>query len=479
MGKILKLHTSLLQKEISAKEITKEYLSAIKLKNSAINAYVNLTEEEALLGAENVDRKIAEGKVIDVLSGIPMAIKDNISTKDIFTTCCSEMLNNYKPIYNATVWQKLKDKDAVILGKTNMDEFAMGSSTEVSIFGATKNPHNINFVAGGSSGGSSAAVAADLAVYALGSDTGGSIRQPAAFCGVVGLKPTYGAVSRYGLIAYASSLDTVGIIAKDVEDTALVFDRISGFDALDSTSKKDFSPSAFKTLDNDIKGIRIGVPKEFLEKACSKVKNATLKALDEFENMGAFVEIFSMKSLEFALHAYYIITAAEVSSNLGRFDGVRFGKRAESFESFHKMVSKTRGDYFGDKVKKHIMLGTFVLSEGNFEKYYAKACNFRNKLKYEFKKIFEKYDVLVTPTTLDTAFKIGQLKEDKDANFYADYCTVSTNLAGLPAVSLPLEKDENGLPIGLQIIGGHFKENLILNVARSFEKSRKDTGVSL
>ena len=484
MGEILRLHNMLLRKEISAKELTQKYLSAVKDENPALNAYINLTEEEAWLSADITDRRLAKGESLDVLSGIPMTLKDNISTKGIETSCCSKILEGYVPAFDATSWQRLKDRGAVLLGKTNMDEFAMGCTSETSCFGGAKNPHNKAFVAGGSSGGSASAVAANLAVYALGSDTGGSVRQPASFCGCVGLKPSYGAVSRYGLIAYASSLDTVGVIAGNVEDTALVFDRIAGFDPLDGTSKADFAPCGFNMLSKDIKGRKIGVPKELLERADNEVKAAVEKAAADFANMGAEVEFFSMKSLVTALPAYHIIACAEASSNLGRYDGVRYGKRAESFESIHQMICKTRTELFGDEVKKRIMLGTFVLSEGYYDKYYAKAQALRAKLCEDFEKVFEKFDALITPTSPKTAFKSGQVQEDRTGSFNSDLCTTPVNLAGLPAVSLPCGKDLQGLPIGLQIIGDKFKEGLILNLAQKYEEARgslkiKDMGVRL
>lgn len=484
MGQILKLHNMLLRKEISAKELTQKYLSAIGIENPALNAYIKVTEEEALLAADIVDRKIAGGEEVDVLAGIPMTLKDNISTKDIETTCCSKILEDYKPIYNATAWSRLKDRGAVLLGKTNMDEFAMGCSCETSVYGGAKNPHNLDFVAGGSSGGSAAAVEANLAAYALGSDTGGSVRQPASFCGCVGLKPTYGAVSRYGLIAYASSLEQIGVMGGTVEDVSLIFDRISGFDPMDSTSKVDFAACTFDLLNKDIKGRKIGVPSELLERADAEVKAAVLKAAKDFENMGAEVEFFPMPSLITALPAYYVIACAEASSNLGRYDGVRYGKKPEHFESIHQMICKTRGQNFGDEVKKRIMLGTFVLSEGYYDKYYARAQRLRTKLKADFDKVFDKFDALLTPTSPKTAFKNAQVQEDSVGSFNADLCTVPANLAGLPAISLPCGKSSQGLPIGLQLIGNKCREGLILNLAQKYEEAKgtfkvKDMGVRL
>ncbi|MBR3988009.1 MAG: Asp-tRNA(Asn)/Glu-tRNA(Gln) amidotransferase subunit GatA [Clostridia bacterium] len=477
MSEILKLHNMLCSKEISAKELTQKYLSAIKSLNPDLNAYIKISEDEALISADIIDRKIAGSEDIDLLSGIPMTLKDNISTKGNDTTCCSKILEGYKPIYDATAWQRLKSKGAVHLGKTNMDEFAMGCTTETSVYGSSKNPYNKNFVAGGSSGGTASAVSANLAVYGIGSDTGGSVRQPASFCGCVGLKPTYGAVSRYGLIAYASSLDTVGVLAGNVADTAVVFDRIAGFDPMDSTSRPDFSPCAFDFLDKDIKGRKIGVPQELIDRADEDVKYQVLKAIKIFEDMGCVVEFFSMPSLITALPAYYIIACAEASSNLGRYDGVRYGLKAECFESIHQMICKTRSENFGDEVKKRIMLGTFVLSEGYYDKYYAKAQHLRQELKAQFKKVFERYDALVTPTSPKTAFRLCEVEENKEGSFNADLCTVSANLGGLPAVSLPCGKDSRGLPVGLQIIGDKFMENRILNLAKKFEESRGEFGL--
>lgn len=483
MSNIVKLHNMLTCKEISAKELAEKFLANIKNLNPALNAYINISEDDAVLSADITDRKIAGGEAVDFLAGIPMTLKDNISTKGADTTCCSKILEGYKPVYDATVWHKLKSKGAVHLGKTNMDEFAMGCTTETSVFGGSKNPYDRDFVAGGSSGGTAAAVSANIAVYGIGSDTGGSVRQPAAFCGCVGLKPTYGAISRYGLIAYASSLDTIGILAGNVADTAIVFDRIAGFDPMESTSRADFAPCAFDFLDKDIKGRKIGVPKELIDRADEDVKNAVLKAIAEFEDMGCEVEFFSMPSLISALPAYYIIACAEASSNLGRYDGVRYGLKADNFESIHQMICKTRSENFGNEVKKRIMLGTFVLSEGYYDKYYAKAQRLRQSLKVQYEKIFERYDALVTPTSPKTAFKLSEVGENKEGSFNADLCTVSANLAGLPAVSVPCGKCSKGLPVGLQIIGDKFSENRILNLAQKYEQARgefvlKDMGVS-
>lgn len=484
MSKILRLHNMLLSKEISAKELTQKYLSAINRDNPDLNAYVNVTEDTALLSADIVDRKILAGEDIHLLAGIPMTLKDNISTKGIETSCCSEILEGFIPPFDATSWQRLNSEGGVLLGKTNMDEFAMGCTTETSVFGSCKNPYNTDFVAGGSSGGTASAVSANLAVYGIGSDTGGSVRQPASFCGCVGLKPTYGSISRYGLVAYASSLDTIGILASNVADTAIVFDSIAGFDPMDSTSDPRFAPCAFDFLNKDIKGRKIGVPKELLDRAEPQVKDKVVKAAHTFKDMGCEVEYFSMPLLIKALPAYMVIACAEASSNLGRFDGIRYGGRVESYESIHQMIVKTRRELFGDEVKKRIMIGTFVLSEGYYHKYYAKAKALQCKLRSELESVFERYDALITPTSPTTAFRLGTLQDNKDDAFNADLCTVCANLSGVPAVSLPCGKDSQGLPVGLQIIGDKFKENLILNLAQKFEEARggfslKDMGVWL
>lgn len=484
MGKIIELHELLRKKEISVKELTDKYLCKIDSLNPLLNAYVNVTAQQARLAAELADCSFASANSADLLCGIPMTLKDNISTKDIKTTCCSKILEDYSPLYDATAWQRLKTAGAVLLGKTNMDEFAMGSTTETSCFGSAKNPVNTDYVAGGSSGGSAAAVAAGLAVYALGSDTGGSVRQPAGFCGCVGLKPTYGAVSRFGLVAYASSLDQIGVLSSTVEDAAIVFDRISGFDPQDSTSVSDAAFDVTGFLNNDIKGKRLGIPQELLDKADKEVRDSVLKAAKDLEQLGAEVELFSMPLLVTALPAYYVIACAEASSNLGRYDGVRFGKREKEYESIHQMICKTRSHNFGDEVKKRILLGTFVLSEGFYSKYYAKAQSFRKLLMADFAKVFERFDALLTPTSPTTAFRSGQNKENKDTALNADLCTVSANLAGLPALSLPCGKDSKGLPIGLQLIGRRLEERVILNIANIYEKAygntdSEDSGVKL
>ncbi len=471
MTKIKDINKKLLNKEISAKELTELYLAQIDVLNPEINAFTLVTAEEARMVADVVDRKISGEVDIDVLAGIPMTLKDNICTKGLETNCCSQILRGFIPPYDATAWARLKEKDTVLLGKTNMDEFAMGCTTETSCFGVSRNPHNRSFVSGGSSGGSTAAVAAGIAQFALGSDTGGSVRQPASFCGCVGFKPSYGSISRYGLIAYASSLDQIGVISSSVEDAALIFDAISGFDPMDSTSKADYTGNTLAFIEKDIKGKRIGVPEEFLVRASAEVKENVIKSASVFESLGASVEYVSIPKLALALPAYYIIACAEASSNLARYDGVRYGRRESGFESIHQMICKTRSNKFGDEVKKRILLGTFVLSEGYYHKYYDKAQNLRAQLIKDFEVAFAEYDVLLTPTVPETAYEVGRVRNDRDSSFNSDLCTVPANLAGLPAISLPSGRDSRGLPTGIQLIGRKFGEAGLLNIANAFEKA--------
>lgn len=469
MGKISKIHEMLLSKQCSCTELTKSYLAEIEKSNTELNAYITVTGEQALKTAEEVDKKISNGDEIGLLEGVPMTLKDNISTKNIETTCASKMLKGYKPIYDATVWENLKSQNAVILGKTNMDEFAMGSSCETSYFGATKNPFDTKHVAGGSSGGVASAVSANIAVYGLGSDTGGSIRQPASFCGVVGLKPTYGAVSRYGLIAYASSLDQIGPVTKSVEDASIVFDAISKYDEKDSTSK-GYNGNTFATLNNDIKGKKIGIAKEYLDGVHDDVKEAVLKATEVYKSMGAEIVYFDLPELKFALPVYYIIACAEASSNLGRYDGIRFGYKTEHYNGTHDMVCRTRSEGFGEEVKRRILLGTYVLSAGYYDAYYKKAQNLRGTIVKAFNRAFEKCDVILAPTAPMTAFELGRAVADPVETYQTDICTVPVNIAGLPAVSIPCGFNTNGMPIGMQIIGKSFGEAEILNVAYKYQQ---------
>ena len=473
MGSIAKIHEMLVGKQLSCAELTKSYLDEIDKSNSELNAYVNVTPDEAMKTAEAVDKKIAAGEEIGMLEGVPMTLKDNISTKGIETTCCSKILTGYKPIYDATVWELLQNQNAVMLGKTNMDEFAMGSSCETSYFGGAANPFNTNHVAGGSSGGVSSAVGGNIAAYGLGSDTGGSIRQPASFCGVVGLKPTYGAVSRYGLIAYASSLDQIGPITKSVEDAAVVFDAISKQDKRDSTSKGS-AKATFDTLNNDIKGMKIGIAREYLDGVRDDVKEAVLEAAKVYESLGAEIVYFDLPILKFALPVYYIIACAEASSNLGRYDGIRYGYKTEHYNGTHDMICRTRSEGFGEEVKRRILLGTYVLSAGYYDAYYKKAQNLRGTIISAFNKAFESCDVILAPTVPMTAFEKGNAISDPIETYLTDICTVPVNIAGLPGVSIPCGFNENGMPIGMQLIGKSFGEAEILNAAYKYQQAQPD-----
>ncbi|HHY81658.1 MAG TPA: Asp-tRNA(Asn)/Glu-tRNA(Gln) amidotransferase subunit GatA [Clostridiales bacterium] len=468
---IYELAIRLRNREISAVELTKAYIDAIEKLNPAINAYVYLTFDTALKAAEQADQMLKEGDA-PLLCGIPMALKDNICTDGIATTCCSKILKDFKPYYDAAVWEKLKAQGAVLLGKTNMDEFAMGSTSETSCYGAPLNPRNTNYVTGGSSGGSAAAVCANLAVYSLGSDTGGSIRQPASFCGVVGLKPTYGAVSRYGLIAYGSSLDQIGPLANSVKDAAIVFDAIKGGDKRDQTSVDyDYGSSLAECLDRDIKGMRIGVAEEFFEGINTEIKSKIEKAIKLFENNGAVIENIRLPALKLALPVYYIIACAEASSNLGRYDGIRYGYRTSSYTGIEDMIVRTRSEGFGDEVKRRIMLGTYVLSSGYYDAYYKKACLIREEINREFDAVFENCDVLVAPTAPNTAFPLNHKGDSPVEMYLSDICTVPVNIAGVPAISVPCGEDSRGLPIGMQIIGRRFGEATVLQAAHFYEQS--------
>lgn len=469
MGTIAKIHQMLETKQISCEELTNQYLSEIEKSNTELNAYVNVTADEALNTAKAVDKKIATGEKIGMLEGVPMTLKDNISTKGIETTCCSKILKGYTPIYDATAWDILKNQNAVLLGKTNMDEFAMGSSCETSCFGGAVNPHNTNHCAGGSSGGVASAVGGNIAVYGLGSDTGGSIRQPASFCGLVGLKPTYGAVSRYGLIAYASSLDQIGPITKSVEDASIVYDAIAQFDPKDSTSQGK-KINTFDALNNEIKGKKIGVPKEYFDGVKDDVKEAIFASLKLFEEMGAEIVNVEMPAIKYALPVYYIIACAEASSNLGRYDGIRYGYKTEHYNGTHDMVCKTRSEGFGEEVKRRILLGTYVLSAGYYDAYYKKAQNLRGAIISAFNNAFEKCDVILAPTVPKTAFEMGKAVSDPIETYLTDICTVPVNIAGLPAVSVPCGFNQKGMPIGMQFIGKKFGEADILNIAYKYEQ---------
>jgi len=470
-GKIKYYGKLLENKEISCTELTEKFLEEIEKANGDLNAYVKVTPDTALDTAKKVDEKLARGEKLQQLEGIPMTLKDNISTKGIETTCCSKILEGYTPIYNATVWEILSSDNAVLLGKTNMDEFAMGSSSETSCFGGANNPHNINHVAGGSSGGAASAVGGNIAVYGLGSDTGGSIRQPASFCGIVGLKPTYGAVSRFGLIAYASSFDQIGPVTTTVEDSAIVFDAISAYDKMDSTSQGRKGQPTVNTLKNDIKGMKIGVAREYLEGIRDDVRASVEKACEVYKSLGAEIVYFDLPALKYALPVYYILACAEASSNLGRYDGIRYGYRTDSYKDINEMICKTRSEGFGAEVKRRILLGTYVLSAGYYDAYYKKAQNLRGSIVNAFKNAFNVCDVMLAPTVPMTAFEKGNAISDPIETYLTDICTVPVNIAGLPGISIPCGFNDKGMPIGMQLIGDTFCESKILNVAWQYENA--------
>lgn len=464
------LSEMLKNKECSAVELASSVFDRIESVDEKIMAYLTLSKENALENAKNVDLKISKNEKIHPLAGIPIGIKDNISTKGLRTTCASKMLENYVPPFDAFVVNKLKSADMTILGKLNMDEFAMGSSTENSHFKITKNPYDLTRIPGGSSGGSAAAVSAGEAIVALGSDTGGSIRQPAAYCGVVGLKPTYGSVSRYGLVAFASSLDQIGPIGRNVTDVTMLQSLICGKDNMDATSRNIEYPDYKKDLKSNIKGLKIGIPKEYFGKGIDdSVKNAVMSAVKELENNGAIVKQISLPSTDYAINAYYILSSAEASSNLARFDGVRYGYRASDYDGLVDMYEKTRSEGFGKEVKRRIMLGTFVLSSGYYDAYYKKAKRLQLQIAEEFNNAFSDVDVIATPTTPSTAFKIGENIGDPLKMYATDICTVTINIAGLPAISIPCGK-ENNMPIGMQFIANKFNEQTLLNTAYGYEQ---------
>ncbi len=461
-------------KEITAVEAAEAALDAIKSKEEKINGFVTVDEEGALKRAAEVQQKIEEGKLNGPLAGVPIAIKDNMCTEGLKTTCSSKILYNYIPTYSAEAVKKLEEAGAVIIGKTNMDEFAMGSTTETSAYGETKNPWNLEHVPGGSSGGSCAVVAAEEVPCALGSDTGGSIRQPSSFCGVTGIKPTYGTVSRYGLIAYGSSLDQIGPIAKDVTDCATILEIISSYDKKDSTSVERDDLKFTEALVDDVKGLRIGIPRDYFGEGLDKeVKEAVLGAAKELEKKGAIVEEFDLGLVEYAIPAYYVIACAEASSNLARFDGVKYGYRTEEYTDLHNMYKKSRSEGFGPEVKRRIMLGSFVLSSGYYDAYYLKALRVKALIKKAFDDAFSKYDVILGPAAPTTAPKLGESLSNPIQMYLGDIYTISVNLAGLPGISLPCGIDSKGLPIGLQLIGDCFKEKNIIRAAYSFEQTRE------
>jgi aspartyl-tRNA(Asn)/glutamyl-tRNA(Gln) amidotransferase subunit A len=462
-------------KEVSVEEAVRAALSAIKAKEAAVNSFVTVDEEGALAQAAEVQQKIDAGVLTGPLAGVPVAIKDNMCTEGLLTTCSSKILYNYIPTYSAQAVENLKAAGAVIIGKTNMDEFAMGSTTETSAFGATKNPWNTDHVPGGSSGGSCAAVAAEEVPYALGSDTGGSIRQPSAFCGVTGIKPTYGTVSRYGLIAYGSSLDQIGPIAKDVTDCATILEAISSYDKKDSTSvDRGAEDTKFtEALYDDVKGLKIGIPRDYFgDGPDAEVKDAVLGVAEALKAKGAIVEEFDLGLVKYAIPAYYVIACAEASSNLARFDGVKYGYRTKEYEGLHNMYKKSRSEGFGPEVKRRIMLGSFVLSSGYYDAYYLKALRVKALIKKAYDDAFAKYDMLLAPAAPTTAPKIGESLDNPIQMYLGDIYTISVNLAGLPGISFPCGTDSAGLPIGAQLIGDCFKEKTIIRAAYSFEQTR-------
>ena len=468
------IQEKLKNKELTVTDITKAYVDRINEKEKDVEAFVTTLTDEALEQAKDIQAKINAGEISGDFAGIPIGIKDNMCTKGVRTTCSSKMLENFIAPYDATVVEKLNKENMIDFGKLNMDEFAMGGSTEYSYFKKTKNPWDLNKVPGGSSGGSAAAVAANLVPWALGSDTGGSIRQPASFCGVVGLKPTYGLVSRYGLVAFASSLDQIGPITKDVRDSAMLLNIIAGHDEKDSTSaeveKKDYT----RCLNNDVKGLKIGVPREFFAEGINEeVKERLEKIIEEYKNMGAEIEEFSLDIAQYSLATYYIIACAEASSNLGRFDGIRYGYRTPEFSNLKDIYRKSRSEGFGEEVKRRIILGTYVLSSGYYDAYYKKAQQVRTLVMNEFNKAFEKYDVILTPTAPTAAFDIGSKSNNPLEMYLADICTVSVNIAGLPGISIPVGVNKEGMPVGMQLIGNRFQEEKILHAAYAMEQKLK------
>ena len=460
--------------EITSPQATEAVIKQIKAVEEQVHSYVTLDEEGAMKRAKEVQAQIEAGTLTGPLAGVPAAIKDNMCTKDMRTTCSSKIHENFVPTYTAEAVLNLEKAGAVILGKTNMDEFAMGSTTETSYYGVTRNPWNTEHVPGGSSGGSCAAVAANECFYALGSDTGGSIRQPSSFCGVTGIKPTYGTVSRYGLIAYGSSLDQIGPVAKDVSDCAAILEAISSHDLKDSTSMARTDCDFTSALKDDVKGMKIGIPSSYFgEGLDEEVKAAILKAADILKEKGAVVETFDLGLVDYAIPAYYVIASAEASSNLSRFDGVKYGYRTKEYEGLHNMYKKTRSEGFGPEVKRRIMLGSFVLSSGYYDAYYLKALRTKALIKKEFDKAFAKYDLILAPASPDTAPLLGSSLSDPLKMYLGDIYTISVNLAGLPGMTVPCGLDSKGLPIGMQLIGDCFKEKNIIRAGYAFECTRK------
>lgn len=468
---VAELHRLLHTKDVSVTDLVDESYKRILAVDGSIQAFLTLDEENALEKARQLDELRGKEKTHGLLYGLPIGLKDNIVTKGLKTTCASQLLANFNPLHNATVVEKLNEAEAITVGKLNMDEFAMGSSNENSGFKLTRNPWNTDYVPGGSSGGSAAAVAAEEVLFALGSDTGGSIRQPAAYCGVVGMKPTYGRVSRFGLVAFASSFDQISPVTRTVEDNAYLMQTIAGGDKLDSTSAPVDVPDYLSALSGDVKGLKIAVPKEYLSEGVDEqVKERTMEALKKLEELGAIWEEVSLPHSKYALAAYYLITSSEASANLARFDGVRYGVRAEDADNLIDMYKKTRSEGFGDEVKRRIMLGTFALSAGYYDAYYKKAQKVRTLIKNDFDKVLEKYDVIIGPTAPTPAFKIGEKVDDPMTMYANDILTIPINLAGVPAISVP-SGFVNELPVGMQIIGKHFDESTVYRVAHAFEQA--------
>ena len=465
-----KLREMLDSKEISAVELTEQYFDGIENSDKEINSYITVCKENALADAKKAQEVIDSGNS-GAFTGLPISVKDNICTLGVKTTCASHMLDDFIPPYNATVMEKLKKDNIVMLGKTNMDEFAMGGSSQTSYFGGVKNPYDLNRVTGGSSGGAAASVSADLCAAALGSDTGGSVRQPASFCGVTGLKPTYGTVSRWGLIAFASSLDQIGVIAKSAEDTGYMLEGIYGYDENDATSSKKSEGNYNSLIGSDVSKLKIGVPKEFLGDGLNdEVKTAVLNAVEYYKKLGCEIVDVSLPSLEYAVSAYYLISSAEAASNLSRFDGIKYGLRSGLGEDFNDLIKNSRREGFGQEVKRRIMLGNYALCSGYYDAYYKNATRIRTQIRNEYADIFSKCDVMLTPTAPTTAYKIGEQENDPVKMYLADIYTVTVNIAGLPAISTTCGYDSKGLPIGMSLIGKAFDEKTIIAVCDRFEK---------
>lgn len=468
--KIREMRKMLDEKKISAPELTGEYIKRIRDLDGKVESYITVAEDEALAGAKLAQEKIDKGESAP-LTGIPMAVKDNICTDGIKTTCASKILENFVPPYNATVVEKLSAQNFVMLGKTSMDEFAMGGSTQTSAFAKAKNPYDLNRVPGGSSGGSAASVAASLCAASLGSDTGGSIRQPAAFCGVTGMKPTYGRVSRYGLVAFASSLDQIGPIAKDAHDCAILLNAIAGYDRHDGTSSKKETMDFTSKIGQPVKNMKIALPKEFYADGIdADVRETVLAAAEKYRAMGAEIVECSMPSLKYAVAAYYLISSAEASSNLSRYDGIKYGHRSAKGETYNELIGHSRSEGFGEEVKRRILLGNYALSSGYYDAYYGKAMALKQKIVAEYAEMFSRCDVVLTPTTPSVAFGINENISDPVKMYQADICTVTVNIASLPAISTTCGYDKDGMPIGMSLIGRQFDEATILQLADAFEK---------